>query len=213
MNAEPIKVLICDDHPLICDGITKLLEGERDINVIGKACNGQEAIEKAKALSPDVIIMDIKMPIMDGIEATKIITSMKPSTKIIAFSVYEDEALLLQMIQAGAVGYILKDITLENLVRAIKNCYEGRAMLNPKIARKILELMAKGSVDSSLENLTPREVEILREVAKGKSNKELAEKFFVSESTIKTHIANIFQKLGLHSRAEAISYAVKKGIV
>ncbi|MGC8890823.1 MAG: LuxR C-terminal-related transcriptional regulator [bacterium] len=174
---------------------------------------GQEAIEKAKTLSPDVIIMDIRMPIMDGIEATKNITSMNPSTKVIAFSVYEDENLLLQMIQAGAVGYILKDITLENLIRAIKNCHSGHAMLNPKIARKILELMVKGGIDPSLEALTPREVEILREVANGRSNREIAKKFFVSESTVKTHIANIFQKLNIHSRAEAISYAIKKGIV
>jgi DNA-binding NarL/FixJ family response regulator len=212
---NPIKVIICDDHQLICDGVSKLLDSERDIKVIGKAYNGKEAVEKVKELNPDIVIMDIKMPVMDGIEATKVIKSQYPSVKVIAFSVYEDENLILQMIQAGAVGYILKDITLENLGKAIVNVHNGYAMINPKIARKILSIMSDNQegVITSLENLTPKEVEILREVARGKSNKEIGEKLFISESTVKSHITNIFQKLNIHSRAEAISYAVKKGII
>jgi len=211
---EPIKVLICDDHPFICRGIAGLLEGEKDIKVLGEACNGEEAIEKVKKFSPDIVIMDIKMPVMDGVAATKIIKSQYPSVKVIAFSVYEDENLILQMIQAGAVGYILKDISLENFVKAIKNVYNGYSMVDPKVARKILKLMSGGpeSMVTSLENLTSKEVEILRELAKGKSNKEIAKNFYISGSTVKTHIANIFQKLNIHTRAEAVVYAIKRGI-
>lgn len=210
-RVEPIKVLIVDDQPLICDGIAKLLEGEREIEVIGRAYSGKEAIEIADKLKPDVILMDIRMPGMDGIEATKVIKTSNPSIQIIAISVYEEDELIMQMFQAGAVGYILKDISLENLVKAIKNVYKGSTMINPKVSRKLLGIL---TTDHSMtEDLTPREIEILREIARGSSNKQIGEKFFISESTVKTHISHIFQKIGVKSRAEAILYAVKKGLV
>ncbi len=207
----PIRVLVVDDQPLICDGIAKLLEGEKEIQVIGKAYSGEEAIEKANNLKPDIILMDIRMPGTDGIEATKVIKSNNPSIQVIAISVYEEEDLIIQMFQAGAVGYILKDISLENLVKAIKNVYKGNAMINQRISRKLVGMLI---VDKNTHTaLTPREIEILREVAKGKSNKEIGEKLYLSESTVKTHLSHIFQKIGAKSRAEAILYAVKRGLI
>lgn len=206
-----IKVLVVDDQALICDGIAKLLEGERDIEVVGKAYGGQEAIEKAEQLKPDIILMDIRMPEVDGISATRQIKAKNSSIQVIAISVYEEDDLIMQMFKAGAVGYILKDISLENLINAIKNVYKGTTMINPRISRKLLNLI---STDQKVgEALTPREVEILREVAKGKSNKEIAEELYLSESTVKTHISHIFQKLNIKTRSEAILYAVKKGLI
>lgn len=206
-----IKVLIVDDQVLICDGIAKLLEGEREIEVVGKAYSGQEAIEKAEQLNPDIILMDIRMPDLDGISATKAIKAKNSSIQVIAISVYEDDNLIMEMFRAGAVGYILKDISLENLVNAIKNVYRGTTMINPRISRKLLNLLSQNQ--NLGEVLTPRELEILREVAKGKSNKEIGETLYISESTVKTHISNIFQKLGIKNRSEAILYAIKKGIL
>lgn len=206
-----IKVLVVDDQALICDGIAKLLEGERDIEVVDKAYGGQEAIEKAEQLKPDIILMDIRMPEVDGISATRQIKAQNSSIQVIAISVYEEDDLIMQMFRAGAVGYVLKDISLENLVRAIKNVYRGTTMINPRISRKLLNLI---STDQKVgEALTPREIEILREVAKGKSNKEIAEELYLSESTVKTHISHIFQKLNIKTRSEAILYAVKKGLI
>lgn len=206
-----IKVLVVDDQALICDGIAKLLEGERDIEVVGKAYGGQEAIEKAEQLKPDIILMDIRMPEVDGISATRQIKAKNSSIQVIAISVYEEDDLIMQMFRAGAVGYVLKDISLENLINAIKNVYKGTTMINPRISRKLLNLI---STDQKVgEALTPREVEILREVAKGKSNKEIAEELYLSESTVKTHISHIFQKLNIKTRSEAILYAVKKGLI
>ncbi len=206
-----IKVLIVDDQVLICDGIAKLLEGEKEIEVVGKAYGGQEAIEKAEQLNPDIILMDIRMPDIDGISATKAIKTKNPSIQVIAISVYEEDSLIMEMFKAGAVGYILKDISLENLVNAIKNVYRGTTMINPRISRKLLNLLSQNQ--NLGEVLTPRELEILREVAKGKSNKEIGETLYISESTVKTHISNIFQKLGIKNRSEAILYAIKKGIL
>ncbi len=206
-----IKVLIVDDQVLICDGIAKLLEGEKEIEVVGKAYGGQEAIEKAEQLNPDIILMDIRMPDIDGISATKAIKTKNPSIQVIAISVYEEDSLIMEMFRAGAVGYILKDISLENLVNAIKNVYRGTTMINPRISRKLLNLLSQNQ--NLGEVLTPRELEILREVAKGKSNKEIGETLYISESTVKTHISNIFQKLGIKNRSEAILYAIKKGIL
>ncbi|MCX7796613.1 MAG: response regulator transcription factor [bacterium] len=206
-----IKVLVVDDQTLICDGIAKLLEGEKDIEVVGKAYGGQEAIEKAEQLKPDIILMDIRMPGLDGVSATKMIKSKNPSIQVIAISVYEEDNLIMQMFKAGAVGYVLKDISLENLVRAIKNVYKGTTMINPRISRKLLSLLAS---DQKIgDGLTAREVEVLREVAKGKSNREIGEELYMSESTVKTHISHIFQKLNIKTRSEAILYAVKRGLI
>lgn len=206
-----IKVLVVDDQVLICDGIAKLLEGEKDIEVVGRAYSGQEAIEKAERLKPDIILMDIRMPGIDGISATKMIKAQNPSIQIIAISVYEEDDLIMRMFQAGAVGYILKDISLENLVKAIKNVYKGTTMINPRISRKLLKLIT--SDPKSSNELTPRELDILREIARGKSNKEIAEELYLSESTVKSHISHIFQKLNIKTRAEAVLYAVKNGII
>jgi DNA-binding NarL/FixJ family response regulator len=206
-----IKVLIVDDQALICDGIAKLLEGEKDIEVVGKAYSGEEAIEKAEKLNPDIILMDIRMPGIDGISATKAIRAKNPSIQVIAISVYEEDELIMQMFQAGAVGYILKDISLDNLIKAIKNVYKGTTMINPKISRKLLGMISSDNKECA--TLTPKEVEILREVARGKSNKEIAEELYLSESTVKSHLSHIFQKLDMKSRSELVLYAVKKGII
>ena len=206
-----IRVLIVDDQAIICDGIGKLLEGEREIEVAGKAYSGEEAIEKADRLKPDVVLMDIRMPGIDGVEATKAIKASNPSIQIIAISVYEEDDLIMRMFQAGAVGYILKDISLENLIRAIRNVYKGNTMINSKISRRLLKMLV---TDHNItEDLTDRETEILREISSGKSNKEIGERFFISESTVKTHISHIFQKIGVKSRAEAVSYGIKKGLI
>ncbi len=215
-----ISVLLVEDQSLIRAGLKALLDNERDITIVGEATDGEEAVRKVRELDPDIVLMDLKLPKMDGIVATREIKSENHRVEVIVLSVYEDDEYVFQAIQAGATGYILKDITPENLVRAIRAVHNGQTMIHPGIARKVLErlsYMAKerttGLTRLHSDGLTDREVEILVEMAKGASNKEVAAKLFVSESTVKSHLRTIYRKVGVRDRAQAVAYAIRKGFI
>ncbi|MEW6189365.1 MAG: response regulator transcription factor [Actinomycetota bacterium] len=212
-----LKVLIVDDHNLFRKGLRKILELEKDISTIGEAANASEAVQKSKELCPDVVLMDITMPEIDGIQATKLIKAVSPITNIIILSMHHDDQHLFQAIKAGAKGYVLKEASVEELVESIKATVRGESLLNPLLARRILDEFAKFVEDEASpdgpERLTPREKEILNLLAQGKKNKEIARKLFISEKTVKNHLSNIFHKLHCGDRTQAVLEGVRLGII
>ena len=210
---SPIRVLIADDHAIVRKGIRALLATEADIEVVGEAADGKEAVEKAERLHPDVILMDLVMPGMDGIEATRRITTRQPEIRILVLTSFAEDEKVFPALKAGALGYLLKDAGPEELVRAIRQVYCGESSLHPAIARKVLqELSRPPERPPTPEPLTKRELEVLRLIAKGKSNREIAEELVISEATVRTHVSNILGKLQLASRTQAALYALREGI-
>ncbi len=213
---EEITVLLVDDHPLINEGLEKILSLDDSIKVVGKANDGNEAIELAIKLKPDVVVMDINMPGVDGVEACAVIKDNLPQTEIIALTVCEEEDRILQILKAGAKGYFLKDVDPESLIDAIKNVVNGQSFIHPQIAAKVLNrfatLTSKQSDDVG-NVLTHRELEVVQYVAKGFSNKEIAETLFISEKTVKNHITNILRKLDLRDRVQVAIWAIKEKII
>lgn len=214
MDTLPIRVLLTDDHAIVRKGVRALLATERDIQVVGEASNGAEAVAQAEALCPDVILMDLMMPKVDGIEATRQITAKFPSARVIVLTSFAADEKVFPAIKAGALGYLLKDSGPEELVRAIRQVYRGEPSLEPSIARKVLLELAQPPKQQSLtaDPLTEREFDVLRLIAKGCSNKDIALKLSVSELTVRTHVSNILSKLHLASRTQAALYALQKGI-
>jgi Response regulator containing a CheY-like receiver domain and an HTH DNA-binding domain len=214
MNTSPIRVLLTDDHAIVRKGVRALLATERDIQVVGEACDGQEAVAQAEALCPDVILMDLMMPKLDGIEAISRIMSKLPGTRILVLTSFAADEKVFPAIKAGALGYLLKDSDPEELVGAIRKVHEGETSLEPSIARKVLAELSHPPKQQPLtaDPLTEREVEVLRHVAQGCSNKEIALKLVLSELTVRTHVSNILGKLHLASRTQAALYALQKGI-
>lgn len=214
MNTLPIRVLLTDDHAIVRKGVRALLATERGIQVVGEACNGMEAVAQAEALRPDVILMDLVMPELDGIEATRQITARLPGTRILILTSFAADEKVFPAIKAGALGYLLKDSGPEELVRAIQQVYQGEPSLEPSIARKVLLEVIHPPKPESLttDPLTERELEVLRHIAQGCSNKEIAVKLSLSELTVRTHVSNILCKLHLASRTQAALYALQKGI-
>jgi len=211
--AKSIRILIADDHAIVRKGIRALLATEADIEVVGEAADGKEAVEKAERLHPDVILMDLVMPGMDGIEATRRITTRQPETRILVLTSFAEDEKVFPALKAGALGYLLKDAGPEELVRAIRQVYCGESSLHPAIARKVLqELSRPPERPPTPEPLTERELEVLRLIAKGKSNREIAEELVISEATVRTHVSNILGKLQLTSRTQAALYALREGI-
>lgn len=211
----PIRLLVCDDHAIVRKGVLALLTTERDIQVIGEACDGAEAVAQALALDPDVILMDLMMPKLDGIEATRQITATRPGSRILVLTSFAADDKVFPAIKAGALGYLLKDSGPEALVQAIHQVYRGEPSLEPSIARKVLsELSHPPKLQQALtaDPLTERELDVLRLVAQGCSNKEIAAQLSVSELTIRTHVSNILGKLHLASRTQAALYALQTGI-
>lgn len=213
---EEINVLLVDDHPLINEGLEKILSLDDSIKVVGKANDGNEAIELAIKLKPDVVVMDINMPGIDGVEACAVIKDNLPQTEIIALTVCEEEDRILQILKAGAKGYFLKDVDPESLIDAIKNVVNGQSFIHPQIAAKVLNrfatLTSKQSDDVG-NVLTHRELEVVQYVAKGFSNKKIAETLFISEKTVKNHITNILRKLDLRDRVQVAIWAIKEKII
>lgn len=208
-----IRVLIVDDHAIVRKGIRALLSTERDIQVIGEASDGAEAVRQAQALHPDVILMDLVMPKLDGIEATKQITAQQPGMRILVLTSFAADDKVFPAIKAGALGYLLKDTGPDTLVQAIHQVYRGEPSLEPTIARKVLtELSTPPQKPQSPEPLTERELDILRLIAQGCSNKEIAEQLVITEMTVRTHVSNILGKLHLASRTQAALYALKEGM-
>lgn len=214
MEMLPIRVLLTDDHAIVRKGVRALLATERDIQVVGEASNGLEALAQAEALRPDVILMDLVMPELEGIEATRQITAKLPGTRVLVLTSFAADEKVFPAIKAGALGYLLKDSGPEELVGAIRKVYRGEPWLEPSIARKVLMELSHPPKQQPLtaDPLTEREFDVLRLIAKGCSNKEIALKLSVSDLTVRTHVSNILCKLHLASRTQAALYALQKGI-
>ncbi|WP_028307569.1 response regulator [Desulfitibacter alkalitolerans] len=214
---KTIKVLLVDDHPLITEGLEKILSFDDAIQVVGKANDGDQAIEIAKDVKPDVVVMDINMPGIDGIEACMRIRDMLPGTEVIALTVCEEEDRILQILKAGAKGYFLKDVETERLIDAIKNVQKGQSFIHPQIAAKVLNsyttLASRQNRDFKGNELTDRELELVKLMAKGLSNKEIASALYISEKTVKNHITNILRKLDLRDRVQVAIWAIKEKLI
>lgn len=207
-----IGILIVDDHPIVRQGIMSFLASEDELEIKGEAGDGEEAIELAEKLIPDVVIMDIVMPGMDGIEALQQIKRSRPNTRVIIFTSFAQDDKVLPAIRAGADGYLLKGIPPAELVDAIKSVCDGEAALHPDIARKLmLHISDRAKIDTE-ETLTPREIEILELIAKGLSNNEIAKRLIISNRTVKTHVSNILHKLNMTHRVQAALYVANKNL-
>ena len=208
-----IRVLVADDHAIVRKGIRALLATEPDIEVVGEAENGREAVTEVEKLRPDVILMDLVMPEVDGIEAIRRITARQPEARILVLTSFAADDKVFPAIKAGALGYLLKDSGPEELVQAIHQVYRGESSLHPTIARKLLQELSRPSErPPTPEPLTEREVEVLRLVARGQSNQEIADQLVISEATVRTHVSNILGKLHLASRTQAALYALREGL-
>ncbi len=210
---EMIRVLVADDHAIVRKGIIALLATEKDIQVVGEAGDGQTAVNQAGSLRPDVVLMDLVMPVMDGIQATQEITTRWPEIKVLVLTSFAADDKVFPAIKAGALGYLLKDSSPDHLLAAIHQVYRGEPSLEPSIARKVLhELVHPPTTKPTTDPLTERELEVLRLVAQGGSNRDIAEQLVVAEWTVRTHVSNILSKLHLASRTQAALYALRTGI-
>jgi DNA-binding NarL/FixJ family response regulator len=211
---EAIKILIADDHPVVREGLNAMLSREADFKVVGEAKDGAEAINKVKELTPDVVLMDLRMPEMDGVEAMRQIRPTNPEVKFIILTTYSDDDYIFSGIEAGARAYLLKDAPREELFKAIRMVYRGESLIQPVVASKLLDRFSELSRRTpSGEELSGRELQVLCLMAKGSANKEISAELKIAQSTVKTHITNIFQKLGVNDRTEAVTQAIKKGII
>jgi len=210
-----IKILIADDHAVVREGTRQILEKEADMNVVAEAADGEEAIRLAGSSAPDVIIMDIAMPRLDGIEATKQIKALHPNIAILILSAYDDDQFVFNLIEAGAAGYLLKSVRGHELIEAVRAVNAGEAVLHPAIARKVLNRFAPAAgrepKQKVLEVLSGREVEVLRLAARGLSNQDIANELCLSLRTVQAHLGHIFNKLQVSSRTEAVVRALKEG--
>jgi DNA-binding NarL/FixJ family response regulator len=217
--ADPIRVLVVDDHALFRRGLDMVLAHESDIDVVGEASDGAEAVDKAAALLPDIVLMDVQMPKRGGIDACTAIKDVVPSAKIVMLTVSEDEADLYEAIKAGASGYLLKEISIEEVATGLRAVAGGQSLISPSMAAKLLNefsTMMKRSNDRQqvpAPRLTDRELEVLKLVARGLNNRTIATQLFISENTVKNHVRNILDKLQLHSRMEAVVYAVREKLL
>jgi NarL family two-component system response regulator LiaR len=210
---SPIRVLIADDHAILRKGIRALLSTEAGIEVVGEAGDGVEALAQAESLEPDIILMDLVMPKMDGIEATRQVTARQPGVRVLVLTSFAADDKVFPAIKAGALGYILKDSGPDDLVQAIHQVYRGEPSLEPEIARKVLfELAQPPRQPPTPDPLTGRELEVLRLIAQGKSNREIAEELVLAELTVRTHVSNILGKLHVANRTQAALYALKEGL-
>src|SRR5438270_3052980 len=218
-DAEVIRVLIADDQALFRRGLYVVLGTEEHIDVVDEAENGEEAVAKAVELAPDVVLMDVRMPRINGIEAARQINMAVPTTKILMLTVSDEEDDLYEAIKAGANGYLLKEISVEEVAEAIRAVVQGQSLISPSMASKLLTefntLVKKAEEKQQFPApaLTSRELEVLRLVAKGMSNREIADQLYISENTVKNHVRNILEKLHLHSRMQAVMYAVREQLI
>jgi DNA-binding NarL/FixJ family response regulator len=214
-----ISVLICDDQALVRVGLRKILEAEPELTVAGEAADGEDGVTEARRLRPDVVLMDIRMPILDGIEATRRIVRARPATRVLILTTFGLDEYVYEALRAGASGFMLKDAPPEEIVAAVRIVAAGEALLAPAVTRAVIEEFARREPPSvppqppALTELTPREREVLELLARGRSNAEICEHLVVSEATTKTHVARILQKLDLRDRIQAVIYAYESGLV
>jgi NarL family two-component system response regulator LiaR len=212
---EKIRVLLAEDHVVVREGTRELIRREQDMEVVGEAGDGEEAIELATKLCPDVVIMDISMPKVNGIEATKRIKELYPATAVLILTAYDNEQYIFALLEAGAAGYLLKNVRRSELIDAVRAVYAGESVLHPVVTRKVLQRFSggkgRGAEEGGRDILSEREMEVLRLASKGISNKDIARELVVSARTVQAHLGNIFNKLGVGSRTEAVLYALRKG--
>jgi DNA-binding NarL/FixJ family response regulator len=208
--------LLVDDHTILREGVRALLAGEREIVVVGEAGDGREALEKVETLRPDIVLMDMVMPGMNGLEATTLIKQRHSEVKVLILSMYDDDEYVQQVIQAGASGYLLKGMAADDLVLAIREVHAGSSFLNPAVAAKLIEdyvRRVRGDVDVAGDLLTAREREVLKLIAEGNTNQEIADALHLSRKTVESHRANIMRKLDLHDVTELVKYALRTGLI
>ena len=212
-----LRILLADDHTVVRQGLRKVLEERPDWVVVAEAGNGREAVQKAEEAKPDVAILDVAMPLLNGIEATRQIVKRSPATRVLVLTMHADEAYVNQILKAGATGYLLKDSADVDLIQAVSAVSQGKSFFSPGVARLMLDdyvrQLAEKGITDRYESLSEREREIFQLVAEGKTNKEIAALLFISPSTVETHRARIMEKLDLHSAAEIVLYAVRRGVI
>ena len=222
LSTDPIRVLIADDHALFRRGLEMVLQGEAGLELVGQASDGQEAVQLASEVVPDVVLMDIRMPKITGIEAARQMKEVAPSAKIVILTISDEDDDLFEAIRAGASGYLLKDIPLDELADSVRAVHGGQSLINPSMAGKLLTefatLARRDSEDEPAKHapapkLTDREMEVLRLVARGLNNRDIAKELFISENTVKNHVRNILEKLQIHSRMEAVMIAVREKLI
>lgn len=212
---EKIKVLLAEDHVVVREGTRELIRHEPDMEVIGEAGDGEEAVELANRLQPDVVIMDISMPRLNGIEATKRIKVLQPNTALLILTAYDSDQYIFAVLEAGAAGYLLKNVRSAELINAIRAVHAGESILHPTVARRVICHLVSPTPNNVevkiVEPLSEREMEVLKLAARGISNKDIAEQLFLSPRTVQAHLGNIFSKLGVASRTEAVLWGLRKG--
>jgi DNA-binding NarL/FixJ family response regulator len=218
MTNKPITILLADDHTIVREGLSKLLEGEPHFRIVGEAKDGREAVSKVEQLKPDVVLMDISMPLMDGIEATRQIKRISRQTKVIILSMHSHDRFIGELLSLGASGYLVKDSTGADIIKSIDAAMKGDTYLSPSISRRVIENYVslrkkKSSREELYENLSNREREVFQMIAEGRSTKEIAEILFVSTSTVKTHRSHILEKLQVDNMSQLVQFAIELGIV
>lgn len=214
ISVRTARVLIADDQTLFRSGLARLLDGDDRVTVVGEAFDGLEAVKLAASLKPDVVLMDIKMPNLDGIEATRRIVAESPKSKVLMLTTFEADNHVIQALKAGASGYVLKDSEASAIVSSILAVVAGERVMASAVANRVLEMLTGATTPKEFyDGLTAREVEILKMLATGMANKQIAYKLKISEKTVRNHVSNMYEKLGIYDRAQAVLYAVRKGLV
>jgi NarL family two-component system response regulator LiaR len=217
VNVDKIRILLADDHALVRQGTRELLEQQEDLEVVAEASDGKEAVQLALREDPDLVIIDFSMPRLNGIEATRQIKAVAPNIAVLVLTAYDSEQYVFAFLEAGAAGYLLKDVSVDELVKAVRAVYAGESVLHPAITRKVISRFAqpgtgpgKGGV---LDQITERELEVLRLAARGMSNRDIARELEISMRTVQTHLSNVFNKMGVGSRTEAVMLGLRKGLI
>jgi DNA-binding NarL/FixJ family response regulator len=214
---DKIKIMLAEDHVLVREGTKEMLDREEDMQVVAEAGDGEEAVRLAEELDLDIVIMDIALPKLNGIEATRQIKETRPSTAVLVLTAYDDDEYVFALLEAGAAGYLLKDVSTDELVEAIRAVHAGESMLHPAIARKVVNRFSRHVAaereQAPLEELTEREIEVLQLAGKGITNREIADRLSISHRTVQAHLSHIFNKLGVSSRTEAVVYALRKSLL